>query len=127
VGTRTDDLHFYSAIDGTRISSPALLRDTKWLTITVPFGWDVQGCWNHTRASAHNDVMCEVDTFQDQRNHSPASRVVSVHRSLDMSYLAKGCVDGTVAIYNFPTHARGMAMVNVGFAVSCQSLPLLHM
>ena len=32
---------------------------------------------------------------------------------IDLKYLAKGCIDGSVAVYNYPTHAPGMSMIKV--------------
>merc|ERR1719271_1036059 len=39
--TAVNELHFYAVADGTMVSSPALLRDTIWASITVPLGWNV--------------------------------------------------------------------------------------
>ena len=80
VATCTNELQFYTIADGTRVLSPAAVRDKKWATITVPIGWSVQGCWKP---------------------------------DADLKYLAKGCIDGSVAVYNYPTHAPGMSMIKV--------------
>lgn len=96
------------------------MRDTKWTTITVPLGWNVQGCWK-----GPGSITSEGNAIDDAE-HAPRSLrpintmnqpsspfVTSVHRSPNSRYLAKGCADGTVAVYNYPTHAPGMAMVKV--------------
>ena len=101
--TSTNELHFYSIADGTKVASPAVTRDKKWATITVPLGWHVQGCWS--------SVLGEKSSLDNEGGFAPY--VVSVHRSPNNRYLAKGCIDGTVAVYNYPTHAPGMSMLKV--------------
>jgi len=91
------------------------------MTMTVPLGWNVQGCWKcaggHTAEGSAVDDAERAPRFlkaiSNTTNQDSAPHVTSVHRSPNSRYLAKGCVDGTVAVYNYPTHAPGMAMVNV--------------
>ena len=125
VATRTNELHFYSVLDGTRIASPAVVRDTKWMTMTVPLGWNVQGCWKcaggrTAEGSAVDDAERAprfLKAIGNTTNQDSAPHVTSVHRSPNSRYLAKGCADGTVAVYNYPTHAPGMASINVSRSV----------
>ena len=125
VATRTNELQFYSVVDGTRIASPTVLRDTKWMTITVPLGWNVQGCWKCAGGPAkEDDAIDDVEQaprflkiIRNNKNNNSAPYVTSVHRSPNLRYLAKGCLDGSVAVYNYPTHAPGMAMVKVSCSV----------
>lgn len=120
VSTNTNELHFYSVLDGTRVASPAVVRDTKWASITVPLGWNVQGCWKSAGGDS-NERNAVDDAEHAPRflksiittNEHPAPFVTSVHRSPSSRLLAKGCADGTVAVYNYPAHAPGMAMVRV--------------
>lgn len=120
IATRTNQLQFYTVADGNRIASPAIVRDTTWASITVPLGWNVQGCWKSA------DNQSEVDNAVDDMEQAPrfikrsceagvnsAAFVTSVHRSPDSRFLAKGCINGTVAVYNHPTHAPGMTMLQV--------------
>ena len=121
VATRTNELQFYSVIDGTRIASPTVIRDTKWMTITVPLGWNVQGCWKCAGGPVKDDNAIDdveeaprfLNNIQNNKSNNSAPYVTSVHRSPNLHYLAKGCIDGTVAVYNYPTHAPGMAMLKV--------------
>ena len=108
-------------IDGTNIASPTVLRDAKWATITVPLGWNVQGCWKCAGGPVKEDDAVDgaeytprfLKDIGNNKSNMSAPHVVSVHRSPNLRYLAKGCADGTVAIYNYPTHAPGMAMIKV--------------
>ena len=117
VSTATNELQFYSVADGSRVASPTLMRDTKWATLTVPLGWNVQGCWKHGGGPARSDAWVNSEYlprhFEASNSSTLVPSVVSVHRSPNMCHLAKGCVDGTVAVYNYPTHASGMACINV--------------
>ena len=122
MATCTNELQFYSTADGTRVLSPAAVRDKKWATITVPIGWSVQGCWKpeddrSVELSAANSMEESAripgsTQFANNRRHL-APYVTCVHRSPDLKYLAKGCIDGSVAVYNYPTHAPGMSMIKV--------------
>lgn len=115
--TLADDLHFYSVKDGGRIPVPATVRDTEWATVTVPFGWRVQGCWKPSGEQNDDDAVLAAEDaprflryeYKPQTTFPPA--VSTVHRSPDGTLLAKGCNDGTVAVYNYPTQALGMEMV----------------
>ena len=51
--------------------------------------------------------------FANNTRYLATPHVTSVHRSPDLKYLAKGCIDGSVAVYNYPTHAPGMSMIKV--------------
>lgn len=113
--TMTDELQFYSVVDGARVAVPATCRDTDWATVTVPFGWRVQGCWKPTPDSEEDAAAaCERaprfmrHEYRPQATYPPG--VSTVDRSRDTSLLAKGCFDGTIAVYNYPTQAPGMAM-----------------
>lgn len=115
--TATDELQFYSVADGSRLSIPAVTRDTEWATVTVPFGWCVQGCWKGRETGGDNTGVDDVDMAPRFHRSAWTSRVHSmpavscVHRSPNGKMLAKGCNDGTVAIYRYPTQVAGMRMV----------------
>lgn len=117
--TATDELHFYSVADGSRLSIPAVTRDTDWATVTVPFGWRVQGCWKAREVGGDNNNtgVEDIDMAPRFQRSSWTSRgctspgVSCVHRSPNGQILAKGCTDGTVAIYRYPTQGAGMGMV----------------
>lgn len=108
--TRANQLKFYSVVDGTFVGSPAAVRDEKWTSITVPIGWNVQGCWDAART---DNIMEQAKHGCPQTTNRDSAYVTSVHRAPNHQYLAKGCIDGTVAVYNYPTHAPGMRMLRV--------------
>lgn len=115
--TATDELQFYSIVDGSRVSIPAVTRDTEWATVTVPFGWCVQGCWDskgHVEEETALEAAEKTPRFlrtewRSDINSLPG--VSSVHLSPNGRLLAKGCFDGTVAVYNYPTQVAGMRMI----------------
>ncbi|KAJ1447589.1 hypothetical protein M885DRAFT_471813 [Pelagophyceae sp. CCMP2097] len=113
LATASDELQFYSVADGSRESSPGALRDEGWHTLNLPLGWDVRGCWQTFWAldspAAAAAAAEEAPLYLGARRtaqYTPA--VHAVARSPAKRFLAKACVDGTLAVYNFPTHAPGM-------------------
>jgi len=125
--TANDELYFYSVQDGKRITIPAKTRDTEWASVTVPFGWRVQGCWRNSKIATQplQDAKKASELAprflrnkrwrlsDDEEAQKTPPIVTSVHRSHDSKYLVKGCADGTVAIYNYPTQAPGLTMLPI--------------
>ena len=69
--TAVNELHFYAVADGTMVSSPALLRDTIWASITVPLGWNVQGCWRCAKeAAGESDALADAEYPQKHKGKS---------------------------------------------------------
>lgn len=82
VGTGEADLALIDANDGARLAALSSHRDTRWETITCPYGWYVQGIW--------------------PRLETPGYDVLSVDRSHDERLLAVSTVDGDLRVYAYP-------------------------
>lgn len=116
-GTSTEDLQFFKVADGSRVSIPAEVRDVDWASVSVPYGWCVQGCWKGTGELKEETAVQAAEKSPRFLRTEWRPRILTlpglstVDRSPNRAFLAKGCFDGTVAIYNYPAQAPGMSVV----------------
>jgi len=96
--TRGLDLVFIDAVTGKPLSTPAIVRDASWATVTVPVGFSVQGIWPDGDDSKPFDIP-------------------TVDRSASERLLARGDERGGVEVVFYPcTHQKRGARAAGGHA-----------